>query len=678
MDFFEAQARAKKRTARLVTMFILAVIGTIVAMYFAALLIFSQAGHRHSHRWSRYDYYAPPDDVPTEVAVWQPSLFAGVAFTTIAVVAIGSLYKWSQFSAGGSAVAESVGARRVDPATRDLHERKLLNVVEEMAIASGVPVPAVYVLDEEPGINAFAAGLTTSDAVVTVTRGTLEKLNRDELQGVIGHEFSHILNGDMRLNLRIAATIFGILALGLLGRGVLWSLSNVRVSSRRDRNGGGIVVALLAIGVALVVIGYVGYFFGRLIQAAVSRQREFLADASSVQFTRNPAGITGALKKIGGYELGSTMAHNQSAAIGHFFFAQGFRTGITGLWATHPPLEDRIRAVDPQWDGQFVAPQDVGTEKEPASPARPATPPAPLFDPVATVIAASALPAATPPMLSPGAATAAVSAIGKLTPAQIANAQLLLESTPARLRTAAQTPTEVRVLLFGLLLDRDAEIRNRQRSMVASRAGAEALRMLDELDAALRELRDEHRLPLLQIALPVLRSTPKNDIQRFLETLDELITADGRISPFELAMEKMLKRTLALGRAPSSAAVQVYSFEAVAGEIATVLSVLASESTSDPAGAAQAFAVGAAQLKLIETHLTYRPEEAGNLDALDAALEKLATASLPIRQRTLVAAAHVVQADGQVLVTEFELLRAFAAALDVPMPPLATSVPNAA
>jgi Zn-dependent protease with chaperone function len=265
------------------------------------------------------------------------------------VVGLASLYKWSQYSSGGSAVAEGVGARRIDPRTADLSERRLLNVVEEMAIAAGIPVPAVFLLEDEPGINAFAAGLTTSDAAVCVTSGTMQKLTRDELQGVIAHEFSHILNGDMRLNLRIAAIVFGILVLGLAGRGILWSLRGARAP--RGKNSGGAVVAILVIGVALLVIGYVGYFFGRMIQAAVSRQREFLADASSVQFTRNPGAITGALKKIGGYALGSSLQTEHAAAIGHFFFAQGFTSAFGALWATHlagrPHPRDRSRVRRP-------------------------------------------------------------------------------------------------------------------------------------------------------------------------------------------------------------------------------------------------------------------------------------------------------------------------------------------
>ena len=259
---------------------------------------------------------------------------------------------------GGSAVAEMVGGRAVDLKTTNLRERKLLNVVEEMSIASGIPMPAVYVLEDEPGLNAFAAGLTTSDAAVAVTRGTLDRLTRDELQGVIAHEFSHILNGDMRLNVRITAVVFGILVIGLAGSRHPLLDGQGRVSlpvEKKDNN----VAILLGIGLALMIVGYVGYFFGRLIQAAVSRQREFLADASSVQFTRNPGGLTGALKKIGGYALGGTIASNSSAQIGHFFFAQAFKSNFGGLWATHPSLDERIRAVEPTWDGKLFEPAEV-------------------------------------------------------------------------------------------------------------------------------------------------------------------------------------------------------------------------------------------------------------------------------------------------------------------------------
>ena len=476
MDFFEAQARAKKSTSRLVALFALAVLGTVLGGYGAAVFALRQT-HDDNPRRSSRSAQRSTLNAPLP-SWWQPQLFLGVSSLTLAVVGLASLYKWSEFSAGGSAVAESVGGRRVDPHTTDTIERRLLNVVEEMAIASGVPVPAVYIMDEEPAINAFAAGLTTSDAVVAVTRGTLEKLSREELQGVVGHEFSHILNGDMRLNMRLTALVFGILFLGLAGRGILWTLRFQSLGGSRDREGknsGGMLIAIGFVGLALLILGYVGYFFGRLIQAAVSRQREYLADASAVQFTRNPGGLSGALKKIGGFTLGSSIQSNQSGAIGHFFFAQGFRSHFGGLWATHPPLDERIRAIDPQFDGQMSAPPEVVDFAR---------------DSFVTAGLAPAQPSRTSHLAHPPAtpAAAAIAAVGTLTSDQISNAQLLLDSTPARLRAATQTPAEAQVLLYGLLLDEDPATRARQRSLVASRSGGDALRTLDELTPSLAAL----------------------------------------------------------------------------------------------------------------------------------------------------------------------------------------------
>lgn len=648
MDFFEAQARAKKRSGRLVALFALAVLGTIVAAYVAGLFLIRYMGE---------DYGRMVGD-----GLWHPRLFLGITGGTLLVVGCASLFKWQQYSAGGSAVAENLGGRRVDPRTTDLNEKRLLNVVEEMAIASGTPVPAVYVMDDEPGINAFAAGLTTSDAVVAVTRGTLEKLNRDELQGVVGHEFSHILNGDMRLNMRLSALVFGILVLGLLGRIVLSSLRHTRVPrSRNEKNGGGVMIFVVAVGFTLLVLGYVGYFFGRLIQAAVSRQREFLADASAVQFTRNPAGIAGALKKIGGYALGSSLQSAKSAEIGHFFFAQGFRSMFGGLWATHPPLDERIRAVDATFDGKyFEPPQVVDVALESFITAGFAKPQG------SGSVGTRGQTAALPPAL----ATAAVAAIGTLTPTQLANAHTLLESVPAELRDAAHDPTAAPVVLYGLLLAAEPALRATGRQIVLNRGGADASTLLSQLEPALAAITPEQRLPLLQLALPSLRQLTPGALDAFIETLDELVHADGQMSTFEFAMQKLVIHTLELRREPGRAITQYHSFNAVGAELSIVLSALAHAATSDAAFAPQAFAAGASHLKLAAAKLQFLPREAASFAKLDKALDKLAASSLPIKQRTLLAAAQVVGADGRILITEAELLRAVAAALDCPMPPL--------
>ncbi|MEX2044888.1 MAG: hypothetical protein WD941_06000, partial [Opitutus sp.] len=396
-----------------------------------------------------------------------------------------------------------------------------------------------------------------------------------------------------------------------------------------------------------------------------------LADASAVQFTRNPTGIAGALKKIGGYALGSTLQSGKSAAFGHFFFSQGFRSGITGLWSTHPPLDERIRAIDPAFDGKmFDPPQVVDVSREsfrtagfgggmrltPDEAARQA------------FSAPARIPATRPQLKIAFSPAAAMAAIGTMTPEHIARAQRLLDEIPTRLGDAARSPGEARLLVCGLLLDDDPAVRARQRNLVSSIAGAEALAVLNQMEPLISGLGPEQRLPLLQLALPALRGIAPGDLEKFLGLLDELVHVDEKVSTFEFALQKLLVHSLALGRHPGSAMVNIHAFTAVVPEISLVLSALAGTATRDAATAPRAFEKGAAQLTLIADRLRYRAD--ADFAALDAALDKLATASLPIKQRTLTAAAHVVNADGQVLVAEFELLRAIAAALDCPMPPV--------
>ena len=669
MDFFEAQDRARQRTKWLVLLFVLAVGGTVLGGYASAMLAINHSGDLQ-RRSSRSDYQATRT---MDRTWWNPQVFLGVLGGTITIVGLASLYKWSQMRDGGSAIAEMVGGRLIDLKTTELRERKLLNVVEEMSIASGIPMPAVYVLEDEPGLNAFAAGLTTADAAVAVTRGTLDKLTRDELQGVIAHEFSHILNGDMRLNVRITSVVFGILVIGLMGRGILQSLGQGRI-----RSGGGkkdnSVIALLAIGLALLIIGYVGYFFGRMIQAAVSRQREFLADASAVQFTRNPGGITGALKKIGGYALGGTMVNNHAGEIGHFFIAQAFRSNFGGLWATHPPLDERIRAVDPSWDGKLFDPPevvDIAHESSAIAGFGGGT----RYSADETLQRVhEAQPDLPPPlprsMVSlPFKPVAVVADIGALTESHFRNAQLLLDSIPTRLREATRDVATAQVLVYGLLLSGDKAARDQQQALVAQHAGQAAADALAGLRSAFSVVDPAARLPLLQLAVPALRTLDAAALDRFATTLDELVHADGRVTPFEYAVQKMLLSQLRLAQTPNRKT-QFDSFDGLHTEIAVVLSALATLSSKDTT---TAFAAGAAQLPLLAGQLALLEPAACGLEQVDAALDKLAVSSLPIKKRLLVATAHVIASDGTVTVEEGELYRALAATLDLPMPNLAAS-----
>lgn len=644
MDFFEAQERAKRKTTRLVVLFGLAVAGIIVAGYFAVVVALPYATER------AMDGYRPRE------SYWQPDVLAMVSGVTIAIVGLSSLFKWFTFRKGGRAVAEMIGARQINPASTQPLERRLLNVVEEMAIASGMPLPAVYVMDGEPGINAFAAGLTTSDAVVAVTQGTLEKLGRDELQGVVAHEFSHILNGDMRLNVKLTAIVFGILVIGLIGRGIMTSLRFSR--PRRDSKNGGATVAILAAGLVLLALGYIGYFFGRLIQAAVSRQREYLADAAAVQFTRNPSGITGALRKIGGYSLGSSLLSNRSTEIGHFFFAQGFRSRLGGLWATHPPLPERIKAIDASFDGTYFNPPTVvDVENEPWSKVT-GQPPIVRRDPVV-----------------PPAAAAIISSIGTLPETAAEDARALLQALPTPLHDAVHDAGDAPLVLFLLLLDADGAVRARQMEFVAKQTGAHGLARLEALSEAARSLKAEQRLPVAQLALGAMRNLTPAALSPILGLLDELVHADSAVSTYEYALQKMIVHHLRLAQNPNRGGHGgIHSFNALSHEIALVLSTLAYLADEQPR---RAFETGASHLKLVEGGLEILPRSDCTLTRLDAALDRLTQASGPIKKRVLLAAAAATTADGKLHPREGELLRAISAVLDCPMPPMVPNQPAA-
>jgi len=355
MNFYREQDQARKQTLYLVSLFCVAVFSLILLTNLCVAV---------------FVWYSDPSsllsDHPTiERASGSAKLLAMLAalgwakalsISTLVsgVIGIAMWFKWSSLKQGGGSIAESLGGKQVMTNTDDLNQRKLLNVVAEMALASGVPVPPVYVMTSEQGINAFAAGLTLKDAVISVSDGAIRSLNREQLQGVVAHEFSHILNGDMRLNIRIVAVLHGILMIGETGRTALhWGLRSGHRSSfsRSNRKGNGLMAGLAAFGIALMAIGWLGQFFGAVIKSAVSRQREYLADASAVQFTRNPEGIGGALRVIGGHTKQSLIGHKTAHELGHLFFSQAYR----GRWfATHPPLDERIKRILPAWGGAYL------------------------------------------------------------------------------------------------------------------------------------------------------------------------------------------------------------------------------------------------------------------------------------------------------------------------------------
>ncbi|MGA2866219.1 MAG: M48 family metallopeptidase [Verrucomicrobiota bacterium] len=639
MDFFDRQDRARRNTKLLVAYFVAGVALLIVAVYLAACLVFEVGSLPH-----RNFYYG--EKALSAAALWNPALFSGVALGTLAVIAMGCLFKTAELARGGSAVATLLGGRPVNPSSTDPDERKLLDVVEEMAIAAGLPVPAVYLLPEEQGINAFAAGHGASDAVIAVTEGSLRLLSRDELQGVIGHEFSHILNGDMRLNLRLMGIIFGIVCLTVIGRLLL------RTRGRRN--------PLPLLGLALLVVGWVGVLFGRLIQAAVSRQREFLADASAVQFTRNPEGLAGALKKIGGLSYGSRLKAAHAAEASHLFFSNGMGRSFLQLMETHPPLAERIRALEPGFDGEFprLLPAEPAAAGPPASPK-------PQRVPIG-------LPAAgrltVPPQL---AAQAVLSNAGNPTTAHLRYAEELREALPPGVQSAAREPLGASTLVYALLLSGDEATRRKQVEELAGATSAgvvqETLRVLPEVQA----VASRAKLPLVDLALPALRSLSPDQYRQFSAAVQALVESDGEIELFEYVVQKVVLRHLdphfSGARKPI---IQYYALKPLAPDCAILLSALAHLGQETPETIELAFQQGAQPLShAAQVELRLVPAEQCELAQVDAALNRLAQAAPQIKKNLLNACAQTVAADGVIREMEAELLRAIADTLDCPLPP---------
>lgn len=642
MNFFQAQENARKRTQLLVGLFAAAVLAIIGTLYALAHITVGPGLGRSIN----------------------PILFLSVAAGVLLLVGFGSAYRTIQLRRGGPAVAELLGGRRVAPDTTDPAERRLVNVVEEMAIASGTPVPAIYILDDEPGLNAFAAGHSIDDAAVAVTRGTLDRMTRDELQGVIAHEFSHILNGDMRLNIRLMGLLFGILLIAVIGRGLM----RVGAGSSRNRRNGRGDARIAVIGLVLFIVGYIGVFFGRLIQAAISRQREFLADAAAVQFTRNPAGIANALKKIGGIPNGARLSSAHAVEASHLFFASTGRFSLTSLLATHPPLPERIRRIDPSFDGSF--------EISPPRAERGAVPKA--ADPMTLGRAGTEAPrtaetrhrvAGTSAGMGAIGAAALLSSVGTPTAHHVAYAARLIDELPAELLRAARRADDAPALLFALLQARAGTAAKLTADPIRGFGGEEILARTQELVSQVRDQDAAARLVLLELALPTIRTLPEEKARALTAAVQAVIRADNKIDLFEYAVYRGLLRKLDRSAAPT-AATTVHSLKPLRAELEIVLSALAHAGTANEIAAEAAFTAATKGLPEAVRGIRLQRRSTTTVAAVDRALSRLATAAPGVRQRILEACVQVITDDGVIRPGEAELLRAIGSALDCPVPPL--------
>ena len=619
MNFFEHQDKARQSTRLLVLFFFAAVCSLILITSFLVVTLLSLGGEG-AEAGINTDYLGS-------------DIFLGVSFLVITVVLLGAFYRQAQLRGGGRVVAESLGGRLLNMGTRDANERKILNVVEEMAVASGVPVPQVYLL-EDTAINAFAAGYTPTDAVIGITRGCVELLDRDELQGVVAHEFSHIFNGDMRLNIRLIAWLYGITVIGLIGY-YLMRFSPRRSYGKRDNKGG---VVLLGLG--LIVVGYGGTFFGSLIKAAVSRQREFLADASAVQYTRNPAGIGGALKKIGGWVEGSVMQAHNVSEVSHMLFSQGIRTSFTSLMATHPPLQERILRIDPGWKGQYIKPD------------RTAVAPSAPVDESVSAFAGSVQ------------AQSALDNVGDPTSEHLEVARQQLGRLPEQLVAEAHNSLGASLLMYCLLIacSEQAQV-SRQLARLQSVLEVGNYRQLEEIFTTVATLPRELYLPLIELSLPSLKQLSAQQYRAFLGHLHTLVTADSKVTLFEWSLEKILRSGLE-HRRPFGGK----RLTQCGRECANLLSAFASAGHASREQASRAFAAGLAILDLTQD---FQLEWLGHPDPvqLESSLSVL-QGLMPLQKpRLLKALVACIEEDGKITAEEGELLRAVGSILDCPIPP---------
>jgi Zn-dependent protease with chaperone function len=640
MNFFEAQDAARRSTTRLVLMFAAAVIGIVLLTNLLIAFIFAYGeGRSQEALFSR---------VPPELLLYS-------TLGVILLITGGSLYKMLQLRSGGQVVAESLGGRLISQNSGDLLERKVLNVVEEMAIASGSPVPPVYLLDES-GINAFAAGWSPADAVIGVTRGTIENLTRDELQGVIAHEFSHIFNGDMRINIRLIGILHGILLLGMIGYFILRSAGRSR--SRSSKGGGG---GILLLGLGLMVVGYIGTFFGQMIKATISRQRELLADASAVQFTRNREGIANALKKIGGFSAGSTLLTPAAAEFSHAYFANGIAAGLQSVFATHPPLEYRIKQIQPDWDGRFITPKprvsaaaedsDKQTDEDKRH--------------KATMIGTAILGGT----VAAGSALNSIAQIGQPGEAHIGYAQRLIGTIPPPILDEARDPYGARALIFALVIEAGSEQTERQWAIVQEQVDGALYYKTRALSSQITATDARLRLPLIDLALPSLKSLSTEQYGAFKETLLALIRADKKIMLAEWVLQRLvlqhLDQAFGLRQRPRARYSMIGD---VKHECEIVLSLIAHVEHTNNQDITNAFNAGkkASGLGALQPVTTSEL----SLKNIDEALDKLEQLKSAGKLRFLQSCAGTINSDNQSTARGIELLRTIASCLDCPMPPV--------
>jgi Zn-dependent protease with chaperone function len=624
MDFHTHQDNARRKSRALLWRFCLANLILLLllngSLYYIADLAFSDTevyGRSHaSFSTTPALDFALPLMIPLDLL-------------TLTAIIIAAAVQFRRLSASGGAVAEALGAIRVPPDTTDPLERRYLNVVEEMAIAANVPVPQVYILADEDGINAFASGPSLERSAVAVTRGALERLSRDELQGVIAHEFSHITHGDVSLNIKLSSYIFGLLVLYSIGRFILDLVVRSSRHRSRDESGAGAApVAFIAaiVAFAFFVFGLIGRLLAVLMSAAISRQREFLADATAVQFTRNPAGIAGALKKIGGFEKGATIRNSKAVSMSHFFLANSRPLSfISALYASHPPLSERISRIDPSFSGSF-----------PDS---------------ASILLQSAENDAPISSLHSGAASLQTSHIDER-PCEV----LPNWMPPSSLHGSFIGLGVAESAILAILIGRDPRQHAAQKEIVASFI---AIEEIENKVKMYESLSLNQRLSIVMMAIPSLHGEARRYRESFHHTVTQLIRLDGEVTRFEFLVGTLVEFALdnsspvgSLWTAPQSP-----SADEAINHLGVLLSVCASFTSRD-SGECTRLVQDAAQY--LSLSCSYDPSCADDIPRFTDSLRWLRNMSEPIRLHVMAAFDLIMLSDQSVTELEVALQRIFA------------------
>jgi Zn-dependent protease with chaperone function len=663
VDFYAYQAQARRHSQAFVGMFMVAVAAVVIALDAVIFTVLAGRQATSSYAGQYGAGYAGGSLDPLDFAIRNPDTAFLVSLLIVGVIALASLFKSAQLRGGGAVVAQSLGGVRVERDTADPARKRLRNIIEEMAIASGVPVPEIYVLEQEPAINAFAAGHTPANACITVTQGALDHLNRDELQGVIGHEFSHILNGDMRLNIQLMGAIFGLLVIAIIGR-LVFNFAP-RGGNDRDRRGG---LGWVGVGLAAMVLGYLGLLAGRILQAAVSRQRERLADASAVQFTRNTTGLKGALLKIAALEEGSKFVAADAEEVAHMLFAPG----LDRVFATHPPLLERIRELDPQFNPQEL--QDLiqrgvpGPEGGGYGSAAAANRPVPGIPGMPGMPGGAGGAAVGTAAVLTGATTANAGSIaaqvGRPQPANVDQAQSLREQIPTVLRDFSDTGAHARSMVLALLLSRDPAIRDAQAQRIAQEYGGAELQTVNSAITAAGTIAPMLRLPSLLQLFPTLRRLPLQERQRLNALVMDLIHIDSSIDVFEFCLAKLLE-SMFNDAAGSAATYGKLTLEGCVESVHILFATLARCGSDDEQEIRAAYVAGiGGVLGKYPDYATYDDWS----QRTSVALSQLDQLQPQGKQKLIEGLVRTIANDGVLKVEESELLRTTCALLHCPMP----------